>query len=233
MPAPLPEKAVIVIGAGRFGTRAIALLNQQGVWPVLAVDIKEEALSALPGDIARKVLCDGIRFLCRNMNRLHPSNIVVPALPRHLIFEWAQGLLRDTLSLNPLPVPEGIRFALPHTWTGGEGSMLVSYADFQCPDDCPEPVNYCTITGQPRGLPLYERLAGLAWQGYGVHIIRSRQMAPGLGGYTVQELLELAGRLKEGRADRWLIGTACRCHGVLSALEIAQGSAKGREGKRG
>jgi hypothetical protein len=94
----------------------------------------------------------------------------------------------------------------------------VSYADFICPDDCPEP-DVCTITGKRREKPLYELLRSLD-VGFRVHIIRSHQLAPGLGGYTVADLKRAAETLAGHRNGKWLVGTACKCHGILTAFEI-------------
>jgi hypothetical protein len=51
-------------------------------------------------------------------------------------------------------------------------------------------------------------------------IIRSRQLAPGVGGFRTVDLLRLLKDLQrqEVRGRPFLIGTACRCHGVISAL---------------
>ncbi|MBN2126224.1 MAG: hypothetical protein JW821_18130 [Deltaproteobacteria bacterium] len=120
-------------------------------------------------------------------------------------------------------MPETIRPHLPHTWKGGEGSLLVSYADFLCPDDCPEPADFCTVTGLKRDVPLYRRLENLEVPEYHIHVVRSRQLAPGLGGYRVEDLARLLARVKDGGKRKWLVGTACRCHGTLSAMEIRTG----------
>ncbi|MCF8062162.1 MAG: hypothetical protein K9M82_06575 [Deltaproteobacteria bacterium] len=121
-----------------------------------------------------------------------------------------------------------MRQALPHTWIAGDGSLLVSYADFLCPEDCAEPEDGCTVTGEIRQ-PLYERLAALEVPGYEVQVIRSRQLAPGLGGYSAGDLRALQARVYDapGRG-RWLIGTACRCHGTITGLEVKPESKQDR-----
>jgi hypothetical protein len=112
-----------------------------------------------------------------------------------------------------------IRSGLPHTWVGSEGSLLVSYADFLCPEDCPEPEDGCTVTGEVR-TPLYQVMRELNVPGFGIHVVQSRQLAPGLGGYPLQDLLDLQRRVLEAGDGRWLIGTACRCHGTITGLEM-------------
>jgi len=69
-------------------------------------------------------------------------------------------------------------------------------------------------------MPLFKLLGGLEIRDFAIHIIRSRQIAPGLGGYRVKDMIQLLEKVRKGKARKWLIGTACRCHGVLNALEL-------------
>jgi hypothetical protein len=217
----LPEEAVLIVGAGHFGGRAVRLLTEKGYRHLLVVDDNEDKLAEVnPGPSIQKFDCDGIDFLFRNFALLHPRNYIVPAIPVHLAFAWLKRHLQTTRVVLRSEIPETILPKLPHTWEGGEGSLLVSYADFICPDDCPEPADYCTVTGLKRGKPLYRLLADLEVPGHLVHVIRSRQLAPGLGGYRAEDLQGLLSRIREGGQSKWLVGTACRCHGVLSAMEV-------------
>ena len=87
----------------------------------------------------------------------------------------------------------------------------------------PKPETHCTVTGHRRGVPLYERLARLELHGYRTHIIRSRQLAPGVGGYPLADLITLLARLRSEPGSWWLVGTACRCHGTVTALSVGSG----------
>jgi len=53
-----------------------------------------------------------------------------------------------------------------------------------------------------------------------VHVIRSRQLAPGLGGYRVRDLKELLGKVSEAGKGKWLVATACNCHGIVTAMQV-------------
>ena len=195
------------------------MLKDSSYSPIFVVDREKKFLDSIQTSSVQKVLCDGVCFLKENFSLLHPSLTIVPAVPLHLAFEWLKGTLKDGQTVHQLPVPEEIKPALPHTWKGSEGSLLVSYADFRCPDDCPEPEEYCTVTKKPRGLPLYDLLGATAPKHFTTHIIRSRQLAPGLGGYKVGDLIDLLGRIKKAGEGKWLVGTACKCHGTVTALE--------------
>jgi hypothetical protein len=169
------------------------------------------------------IVDEGVRFLADNFSQLSPSNIIVPAVPVHLAFEWLTIYLSDSFRIKPIPVPEGIRTSLPYTWQTQDGSLLVSYANFRCPDDCPEPADYCTVTGKKRGKPLFQLLREIQVMDFAVHVIRSRQLAPGLGGYRVDILREMVTKITSQKFENWIIGTACKCHGTLSAMHIQNG----------
>jgi hypothetical protein len=223
----IPERAVIILGAGQFGARAARLLHERPLatlpdGSLTVVDLDQDKLAGLKGLGVCPIREDAVRFLVAARSSLKETHILVPAVPVHLAAEWLFEALRDRCPVRRASVPQNLRPVLPHTWKGSEGSLLVSYADFLCPDDCDEP-DYCTVTGERRDVPLYERIQKLQVPGYLVHVIRSRQLAPGVGGYTVAKLWAMAAAIGEGGRGKWLLATACRCHGVISALEIGEG----------
>lgn len=184
------------------------------------IDIDETRLREFEGGNFIGIKDDAARFLSQNFHMLDPSCTIIPAVPLHLAFEWATRRLAGMFSIRRIPIPDGVAHSLPHTWQGGHDSLLVSYADFLCPEDCPEPIDRCTVTGKRRGKPLFELLDGLDLPEYPIHVVRSRQMGPGIGGYNAGDLKELQDRILFGGKRKWIVGTACRCHGVLSAMEL-------------
>jgi hypothetical protein len=216
----LPENAVLIIGAGHFGGRAARILTRKSDSLIYVVDKDETSLAGIQDLPVERILYDGVRFLVENLSFLSPSNVIIPALPVHLAFEWLRHCLRKDFIVKQIGVPGSIKPFLPHTWPGSEGSLLVSYADFRCPDDCPEPGDYCTVTGEKRGTPLYKLISQLNPMDFGIHIIRSRQLAPGLGGYKVDNLREMLIKVEAKGTGKWLIGTACKCHGTITGMEI-------------
>jgi hypothetical protein len=217
----LENKAIIIIGAGHFGQRAAALMNSTPHTSLWIVDRDVTKLKKIGNIGAKRIAEDGVHFLAKHCSNLAPSTFIIPAVPVHLAFEWLKTYREENGAVEQIPVPKSVALRLPHTWNGSEGSMLVSYAGFRCPEDCPEPANRCTVTGKKRGTPLYRLLAQLEPRGFGVHVIRSRQLAPGVGGYRVMDLKELVRKVSEGRKGKWLVATACKCHGVVSALQVA------------
>jgi len=217
----IPEDAILIIGAGHFGGRAARLLSNESKAPLFIVDLDEKSLSQLEDLPVKRIVYDGTLFLVKYYHLLNPSNIIVPAIPLHLAYVWVKRYLESSRLINMIDVPDEIKPFLPFTWQGSEGSLLVSYADFICPDDCPEP-EYCTVTGERRDKPLHDLLSHVRLPGFKTHVIRSHQLAPGLGGYKLSDLTGLAERLSEAETGKWLLGTSCRCHGIVTAIEIYQ-----------
>lgn len=222
------KDSVIVIGAGRFGKRALKILSATCGF-VTVVDKNPDAVAALGREGITPIVGDGVHFLAHNFEDLSPETIIVPALPLHLAYEWLTGRFAGAFGLKRTHVPEGIAPEGVHCWQATEGSALVSYADFICPDDCPEPER-CTVTGERREQPLYRRLQELRIEGWQSAVIRSRQLAPGLGGYRAGDLWDLAERVRGFPEGPCLICTSCSCHGVITACRKVKESSNNIKG---
>lgn len=221
MTEKLENKAIIIIGAGHFGQRAAALLNSVPHTSLWIVDRDITKLRKMGNIGAKRIAEDGVRFLAKHFSHLAPTTFIIPALPVHLAFEWLRTYINKKGTVAQVPVPKGFKLRLPNPSDGSEGSLLASYADSRCPEDCPEPLNRCTVTGKARGTPLYRLLAEVEPRGFRVHVIRSLQLAPGVGGYRVRDLKELLGKVSEGRKGKWLVATACKCHGIVTGLQVS------------
>lgn len=208
---------IILVGGGRFGRLALQRLGSR-IGRIIELQpggqlrklAREAGAEIIPGQ--------GVGALIRILGENGPPVWVIPAVPQHLLVDWLlitlakQGIQRRTVPDEALP-------RVPSLTRGADGQMLLSLADFLCPDDCPEPALNCTVTGRPRGLPLYQRLAKINLPGWSTGVLRSRQLAPGVGGYPSSDLLALKQRIQQ-HGGCWLIGTACRCHGIVGALRL-------------
>ncbi len=209
----------LIVGCGHFGRRAVHALAQgdprSKIW---VIDREEEPLRNVSHGAVETLLGDAVRRLDQLLSANLSVDYIIPAVPCHLAFEYFLWKLKPRgASRGDVPPLEG----LPHVMRGKTGDVYASVADFLCPEDCQEPAR-CTVTGRRRGRPLYKVLAGLSGS-FDVRVIRSHQLAPGVGGFRTSDLLGLLVDLEEGAAsDRsgrpFLISTACRCHGVISAL---------------
>jgi hypothetical protein len=206
-----------ILGAGRFGSLAVGrLLEQEQGCSLLLVDRDRAKLRALEAQGVVTIQQDAIDFLLS-----HPARgpeWIVPAVPVHVAFRWLCRQLASEADVEQSPVPEAVDPLVPNPLRDGKGGLYTSFATFRCPDNCEEPADTCTVTGRPRATNLFDVLRRLDLAGFKVHVVRSRQLAPGVGGYRFSALGRL---LQEGRRSPetpLLVATACRCHGVVHAL---------------
>ncbi|HJX60435.1 MAG TPA: NAD-binding protein [Thermodesulfobacteriota bacterium] len=208
----------LIIGCGHFGSRAIeTLLRKDHRVAIIVVDKDEKALEKVSSFHVERITGDGISFLNQSLKKRRDTYII-PAVPFHLAFEFALSQLKP-LGGKRGKVPDIT--GLPNPMRGKEGGLYASFADFLCPEDCPEPPRHCTVTREKRGKSLYKILEDLHGP-FESKVIRSKQLGLGVGGYLSEDLLETVREIKKaGASDRLiLISTACRCHAVISALSF-------------
>ncbi len=202
----------LILGAGAFGRRALHSLNPE-YNDITVVDKEQPVLDGLKGFRARLVREDAVAFLAGSK----PGDFdwIIPALPVHLAFRWLLYVLeREGIRCRPLPVPQGL--AVPNTYYNS-GTLYTSLAEHTCPPDCPEPDGYCYLTGGERLVPLHSLLSDLSLPGCAVEVVRSHQLAPGVGGIRPERLAALY-RAARVAGRNLLVATACGCHGVLDMV---------------
>ena len=209
----------LILGSGKFGRLALRRLARQDAAASLVVVDQDPAALAVALDGVpdwTRVQAEAIAFLVRQLGGDDRWDWIVPMVPVHVACQW---LLTGPLAgsgWQPQAVPEALAGLIPGARRGPQGELYLSRAQHRCPDDCAEP-EVCPVTGESRDLPLHQELASLHLPGYEIRVIASRQLAPGVGGYSPRRLLDLArdmGALK----GNVLIATACRCHGVVDGL---------------
>lgn len=208
-----------IIGAGKFGAKAVQRLAKK--YPgtrLTVVDRDQNALRIFERLPVTLVCHEGASYLDQNLDTNDAPNWIVPAVPVHLAFQWVKLRMRkEGCSLKELPVPREIEMMLPNPVRGRDGQLFVSYADFLCPDNCSEPFDRCTFTGKPRKGLLYQTLEKIVFGDFVSIVLRSRQLAPGVGGYGPKALSESFGRVQNSTGPI-LYSTACLCHGVMHAI---------------
>jgi hypothetical protein len=233
---PSPDSPIVVVGAGYFGSRALAQLRARHPGRRLAVvDHDASVLEPWCVQDVEIHLGDAVAVLDALLERATPR-WVIPAVPFHLAHAWVVQRLSRTHRATRTSVPADL--PVPNAMEGATGDLYCGYASFRCPEDCPEPRGRCYVTGEPRPVPLFRLLADLQVPERGVLGIRSHQLAPGVGGYRGAELLRLleavrasvgdpsSGHLPSGdsAAGDLILFTACRCQGVLSGLDVPAAS---------
>lgn len=211
----------LIIGAGKFGAKAAERLHSKRPGARLTiVDQSVEALSRLSHLQVEQVCHEGGSLLKVFLDTEPLPEWIIPAVPIHLAFEWVRLKMSEHGCLEVFPVPAEIEAVLPNPVRGTDGQLFISYADFVCPDNCVEPFDRCTFTGKPRKGLLYKKLEGISYRDFTSVVIRSHQLAPGVGGYRPEALKESLGKIVESKGPV-LYSTACLCHGVIHAFTIS------------
>jgi hypothetical protein len=208
-----------IIGVGQFGALAYHRLSERGKKRrFVLVDPNKENLLRCEGPHATLEQSDGVVFLSKGLGEKgREPDWIIPALPVHLAAEWILSRLALE-GVHRISIPREIEPLLPNPMRGSEGNIYVSHADFRCPDDCAEPRDLCTATHKPRKQDMFDLLGELRINPFQSMVIRSYQLGPGIGGYRPKQLFALLEGVEQ-TSGPVLVSTACRCHGVITALE--------------
>lgn len=212
-------RSYVIIGCGHLGGRAVEkLLRKIPDSRIIVVDKKKEASKKISHLPSETVICDGLLYLNKFFSEGRSANYIVPAVPFHLAFEFILSQLKP-LGARRKKVP--LLSGVPNPMVGKKGDLYTSLANFLCPEDCPEPAQYCTLTKEKRKKPLYKILMDLRGP-FESEMIRSHELGPGMGGFRYMDLLDLLRDLTEIKTPGRLIviSTASRWHGVTSAISI-------------
>ena len=209
-----------IIGAGKFGTRAVEKLYKK--YPEASftvVDHDQQALNGLENSSIERICTEGVSYVEVHVDGQREPDWIIPAVPIHLAFEWVRRRISPERRIEVEPVPHEIDEMLPNPKRGMKGQLYVSYADFRCPDHCTEPYDLCTWTGKPRKGLLYKKIEEISYKDYKSIVIRSRQLAGGVGGYQPEALKRSLLEVLEANTPV-LYSTACLCHGVMHAFRL-------------
>ncbi|HYA41360.1 MAG TPA: hypothetical protein VEF34_08660 [Syntrophobacteraceae bacterium] len=213
-----PPRRIKVLGAGRFGRLAAERLKLR--FPDALVSVTDRCAARVDDIIRDLAIAGEVQDFIRSIGRIDAADDLwlIPAVPVHVGFEWVVSELEKVAKVRTISVPQEVDSKVPNPLRGPAGTLYASFATFICPDYCSEPEEICTFTGKGRLGNLYDIFGEVPAPGFDVAVLRSWQLAPGVGGYPARGLRELfAGIvLKPGR---YLIATSCRCHGVMDGLE--------------
>lgn len=205
-------ETVWIIGAGRFGRLAAKRL--EGKFHMVIVDTDENCLGRINGPDRTLKHDDGVQYLTGHLTPGASVSWIIPTLPVHLAWEWSRIKLGKHHLISRV-LPEEIDSFLPHPIRGMSSHIYVSHADFICPDNCSEPDEFCSKTKQPRKPDMHQLLESLCFEKYKPLVVKSQQLAPGVGGYRPASLFNLVEKIDQSKGSL-LICTACRCHGVIT-----------------
>ena len=219
LPAPYPPREIWILGAGRFGQLAAHRLSRRHPNASFTViDVREEKLNRIREELGFAVHAkEVIPFLLARASL--PDDVwIIPAVPIHVAYQWLLARLSTKGQAHSLHVPEAVDRQVPNPYRVPSGTVYSSFATFICPDGCNEPEEMCTSTGKPRLGNLFEHLNRIELPSVGVVVVRSWQLAPGVGGYPGNYLESRLDDISQ-REGTYLVATSCRCHGVIDLLE--------------
>ncbi len=209
----------LVVGCGRFGRRAVhQILDRNPQAIIEVVDLNPSALDAVKRCNVVRVCADAVDYMAERMSIAEGPEWIIPTIPIHLVYHWTIRTLEKKYKVNRLIVPGAIRFpgeVRPTAW-----EVYSSLADFLCPEDCPGPSGgRCHQTGQQRENPLHRVLENIRFGEFISRVVRSHQLAPGVGGIQCSDLHGLPEEVASLRRPV-LLSTASPCHGITAALRV-------------
>jgi hypothetical protein len=213
-------ESVWILGAGKFGQKAVEAVRRKDPKTEVTVIEKNANVCRQTAHSSYEIICmDGVEFLTKNLKDPDTPDWIIPVVPIHVAFEWIKAKISADHQIKKLTVPEQLAASLPNTWKGENDRLYISNADFVCPEDCPQPEELCTFTGEPRPCKLYQKLESLQHADFQSIVIRSWQLSPGVGGYRPIDMFNALNKVLLSKKSI-LLSTACDCHGVMDAFKI-------------
>ena len=218
------RKMDIIVGGGKYGCIAVEYLRKNRRGFVLvdkdpnciatkrfkltpSIPIGTEGEHFLEGDIAQ---------VLELIERLKPE-YVFPTAPIHIAAELA----KRKFELAPWDeVIDCILANLPPSVVlrSGSGNLIVSYnRDNTCLERCEAP-EVCPVTRKRKPCTMDKLVKSAYPEGI---LLVSYQLAPGMGALKGNELLEFFTQAE--KKDKFVVATACGCHGFFSALKKSHG----------
>jgi len=160
-------------------------------------------------DAGVKIIAGGIAEALSLILSSHPVRIF-PTAPIHV----CAALVAEETGMAAAEIAPILSRIPPDLIVSSDrGSVTVSYnRDGWCLPSCAAPA-ICPVTGRRRDVPLFQVLREALPD---AAILESVQCAPGIGALSGPEVLALLEQA--AHAEQIVVGTACRCHGVVTAM---------------
>jgi hypothetical protein len=216
----------IIVGGGKYGCNAIGLLRKKGKsFVVVDTDSDCEAVKRYGLAVSKRIDFSKESFVhgdlskvLKLINSLKPE-YVFPTAPVHIAADLAQ----IKFNLKPwVDATAGILQNLPPMVVlfSARGKLILSYnRDHDCLDECSMPT-VCPTSRIKKPCTMTDLMRFACPDAF---VLVSHSMAPGMGALKGSELTEFFDWAKS--KDKFVVGTACDCHGVFSAFKKASKNA--------
>ena len=208
----------LIVGGGKYGCHAIEYLRQQKK-QFLVVDtdpnclaVKRFKLKTFEHLISEGFVNGGLPKVLELIVELKPE-YVFPTAPVHIAADLAK------IKFELVPWSEAITAILPKlpeavVLHAGSERLVVSFnKGHSCVDGCSMP-EVCPSSGIRKPCTMTRLMRFACPEAF---ILVSYSMAPGMGALKGSELLDLFDWAKN--KEKFVVGTACDCHGVFSAFQ--------------
>ncbi|MHC1564884.1 MAG: hypothetical protein ACXQS6_01000 [Candidatus Syntropharchaeales archaeon] len=235
----LHGRYALVLGGGKFGTIAARFLAACGS-KIIIVDLRDDCeahdlvnsvkdpfdqdVELEPGEVVF-LACDALDFFERFIKIRIPF-IVVTAITKHFAGIYAEKILKakHKISSDITCIADGfdgIAEEIDYGVFEEYGIATASYMPFGmvCPEDC-YPGKVCTVTGKPRGRPMYEILEDVMSVLDLAVVLPSYQLGRGVGGVMGEDLIRMRDQFERFDEGNCGIATACLCHGVINTFRV-------------
>jgi len=208
----------LIVGGGKYGCHAIEYLRQQKK-QFIVVDtdpnclaVKRFKLKTSEQPASEGFVNGGLPKVLQLIDELKPE-YVFPTAPVHI----AANLAKIKFELAPWnEAINAILSKLPEAVVlhAENERLVVSFnKGHDCLDNCSMP-EVCPSSGIRKPCTMTKLMRFASPDAF---ILVSYSMAPGMGALKGTELLELFDWAKD--KERFVVGTACDCHGVFSAFQ--------------
>ncbi|MBT0159652.1 hypothetical protein G4O51_06675 [Candidatus Bathyarchaeota archaeon A05DMB-2] len=214
----------IIVGGGKYGCYAAEFLRHK-MENFVVVDVDRDCLAVKRFGIKASTHTDisegehlvqgDLATVLSLIEKLKPE-YVFPTAPVHI----AADLAKIKFSLQPWN--EAVNAILPRlpevvVLQAGKGKLVVSFnRDNDCVEKCPMP-EVCPSSQIRKPCTMTKLMRFASPEAF---ILISYSMAPGMGALKGSELLEFFNWAKT--RERFIVGTACDCHGVFTAFQKTQ-----------
>ncbi len=235
----------LIAGGGKYGSGALKYFLKQPDWKVVICDedshcqastlVKTKVeLAELGSHIQIRdptlLIADAVEAAVRFLTDGIVPKMILPCVPFHFAAKVLTGyMVSKGLHIQPTFEPlrhafekaqlEGVEYKLNQKNALAVASKMPF--NLQCAPGCQQP-RVCPVTGRRLSKPMYQLVNETLNEAKVdiVKVLRSRLIAPNIGGFSGEELKQILNLCVESVPCTIAIATSCDCHAVANVFRI-------------